>query len=163
MHPGPGHHPTEEPLMRRLLCLVPVVLLSACAAVSSGEEQPVRELASGSYSQQAEQRFEFVTTRADWAPLWDRTARGPIPEVDFSRESVVAVFMGQRPTGGHAIRVEQVVREGPRLTVEVLLQAPGPDCMTTQALTQPYHMVAVPAGATRAEFVTREIAIPCGE
>ncbi len=148
--------------MRSLFLFLPAVLLSACAGVLPGGEQPVRELASGSYSQQAEPRFEFVTTQAEWAPLWDRTSRGPIPEVDFSRESVLAVFMGQRPTGGHAIRVEQVVREGQRLTVEVLLQAPGPDCMTTQALTQPYHLVAVPAGATRAEFVTRDVTVRCG-
>ena len=42
-------------------------------------------------------------------------------------------------------RVSRVTRTGGDLRIEVVETAPGPDCVTTSALTQPVALVAVPA------------------
>ncbi len=54
------------------------------------------------------------------------------------------VFLGARPTGGHAVTIESVERGPNGLVVHALATAPAPDTMTTQALTSPMHAVAVP-------------------
>jgi hypothetical protein len=82
---------------------------------------------------------------------------GDRPAVDFSRDVVVAVSAGQRPTGGHEIAIERVINNGGELTVEVVETTPGPNCMTTASLTQPVDVVVVPGVAPRSwSFVERK-------
>lgn len=55
-----------------------------------------------------------VDSAAQWLELWSRhsgIAQSAPPEVDFSREMVVAVFLGQRPRGG--VRVELILQADP--------------------------------------------------
>ena len=70
--------------------------------------------------------------------MGDRTA------VDFTRDMVVAVAAGQRPTGGYEIAVDRVRQAKGELTVEVVETAPGPNCVTTASLTQPVDVVVIP-------------------
>lgn len=92
-----------------------------------------------------------------WADFWSELGVGDRPAVDFSRDVVVAVAAGQRPTGGHEIAVERVINSGGELTVEVVETTPGPNCMTTASLTQPVDVVVVPGVAPRSwSFVQRK-------
>ena len=70
------------------------------------------------------------------------------PSVDFTREVVVAVFMGTRPTAGFTIEITRVRVEGPALVVTYKETRPAPDGVTAQVLTSPFHIVAVPRGTT---------------
>jgi hypothetical protein len=79
----------------------------------------------------------------------------PVPAVDFERDMVILVAMGQRPTGGYQIEVSQVVRADTLLTATVTETAPGRSCMTTQAFTAPAVAVRVPRFAGQVRF--REI------
>ena len=75
----------------------------------------------------------------------------PQQAVDFNRESVVAVYMGEQKTGGYSVEITSVKLEGGKLVVTVKQNRPSPGAMVTQALTQPYHAVKipkVPAGTT---------------
>ena len=67
---------------------------------------------------------------------------GP-PPVDFSSEIVVAVFLGSRPTGGYSVRIADIVREGDGIRVTAEETQPGPNCVVSQAFTQPFVLVAV--------------------
>jgi hypothetical protein len=92
-----------------------------------------------------------------WADFWSELGVGDRPAVDFSRDVVVAVAAGQRPTGGHEIAVERVINNGGELAVEVVETTPGPNCMTTASLTQPVDVVVVPGVAPRSwSFVERK-------
>ena len=108
---------------------------------------------SGSMSGVRQARAVVVQTAAQWERLWDEHATGnpaPIPSVDFSREAVVAVFAGERRSGGFRIAVE--VLEDPRtdaVTVLYNVRAPAaPDGMAISMMTQPFlfHKIAKPAG-----------------
>jgi hypothetical protein len=79
-----------------------------------------------------------------WAEFWSELGVGDRPEVDFSRDLVVAVAAGQRPTGGHEIAVDRVSQHNGELTIAVVETTPGPNCMTTSSLTQPVDVVVVP-------------------
>ena len=144
---------------------VPLLLLAslsvACMGPAPSEELPITRLATGQHSLQTEQRFEVITGQSQFRHLWSRFDSGSPPALDFTQETAIAVFMGERPTGGYAIRVESVAQGNGELLVKVVLQAPGPECITTQAFTQPYEMVSVPVGPTRASFSTRRVLLPC--
>ena len=82
----------------------------------------------------------------------------PVPDVDFSRDMVIMVAMGEQRSGGNAIEVTNVVAVGSRLVVEVKTAVPGPGCATHDALTQPHDMVKVPALSAVVQFHDRSAA-----
>lgn len=147
--------------MHRLFLLALPLLAVACRGPAIPEELPITLLAQGQHSHQIEQRFDWITGEADFTALWQALRPGDPPPVDFESDGVIAVFMGERATGGHAIQVERVARRDQELLVDVVLQTPGPECMTTQALTQPYQLVLVPQAAPRAIFAARTAVNPC--
>ena len=61
----------------------------------------------------------------------------------------LTVRAGERRTGGHAIRVTNVRREGPKLIVRCEITAPADGVMVTQALTSPAQTVSVDERAVR--------------
>jgi hypothetical protein len=92
-----------------------------------------------------------------WDQFWSELAVGDRPAVDFTRDVVVAVAAGQRPTGGYEIAIDRVTESAGELTVEVLERSPGPNCMTTASLTQPVDIVMIPAAQARSwSFLERK-------
>lgn len=71
--------------------------------------------------------------------------------VDFSRESVVALFLGVRPSGGYGIELQarQARIEGDRAIVPVQLRQPTPGMMQIQMLTSPCLYFAIENGGYR--------------
>jgi len=67
------------------------------------------------------------------------------PILDFTTEIVVGVFLGTRPTGGYMAGVLSVTTDGAAgATVSFEERQPGSNCITTQALTQPFIIIAIP-------------------
>ena len=85
-------------------------------------------------------REEFGTGAGD-APLEYELPRGGRVRL--------TVRLGERRTGGHAIRVRRVTRDGPILTVRCEITAPRDDSLLTQALTYPAQTVSVDDGLVR--------------
>lgn len=62
---------------------------------------------------------------------------------DSGRGTYLAVFWGQKPTGGYSLGVASARREGEGVTVRLMLEKPPEDAMVTQALTYPYAVAVV--------------------
>ena len=63
--------------------------------------------------------------------------------VDFTRQLVLLATMGTQPSGGFKIGVQSAM-EGPEdVIVEVLLTSPGPACIHTEALSNPYEFALI--------------------
>ena len=90
-----------------------------------------------------ESRRLIIRAANAWSAFWSELGMGQRPAVDFTKDIVVAVAAGQRPSGGYEIQVRRVTRQAGELTVEVLETAPGPNCMTSAALTQPVDVVVL--------------------
>jgi PrcB C-terminal len=84
-----------------------------------------------------------------WAGFWSELGVGERPAVDFTRDIVIAVAAGQRPSGGHEIAVSRISQAAGALTIEVSEMSPGPNCMTSGSLTQPVDVVVIPAASVR--------------
>lgn len=104
-----------------------------------------------------EARRLVIRDANSWDQFWSELGVGERPAVDFTRDVVVAVAAGQRPTGGYEIAVDRVSQANGELSVEVVERTPGPNCMTTASLTQPVDVVVVPlADAKSWSFVERK-------
>ena len=63
--------------------------------------------------------------------------------IDFRSRFAVAAFAGRCPTGGYGITVRRLSVRAKTLRVVVTLRRPRPGEVNVQALTRPYHVVAV--------------------
>jgi VWFA-related protein len=85
-----------------------------------------------------------VRTESEWQALWQRHAPGrPAPAVDFSRNMVVAVFLGSRPSGGYQVQITEARIQGTTLVVYWREGRPGPGQVAAQVMTSPSHIVTV--------------------
>jgi hypothetical protein len=96
-----------------------------------------------------ESRRLIIRDANAWDQFWSELGVGDRPAVDFTRDVVVAVAAGQRPTGGYEIAVDRITQANGELRVEVVERTPGPNCVTTASLTQPVDVVIVPAADAR--------------
>jgi hypothetical protein len=87
-----------------------------------------------------------------WAAVWLRHSPLPeLPQVDFAREMLVVVALGERPTGGYGILVDSAAAKPGGLTIWVRTISPGPGCAVTPAVSQPVDIARLP----RSEGVVR--------
>ena len=107
------------------------------------------ELASGNQASGGESpRFFVATSQAELENVWGQAygslrPQPEVPQVDFSQESVAGMFLGQKPTGGYGVNVQDVTLEDGEVYVQVNVTEPAPDAITTQAFTNPWVMVRV--------------------
>jgi hypothetical protein len=99
-----------------------------------------------------------VRDAAGLETLWklaygDESTGSPLPEVDFETHLVLAVALGERPTGGYAIRVGEVVPVADGLEARIEVTAPGRACAVSLAFTQPVDFVALPVRTGTVRFV----------
>lgn len=63
--------------------------------------------------------------------------------VDFEKEMVIAVFMGERPTAGYSIDIVEVVEYAGKLEVQINMRKPSPGDIVGQVITSPFCIVRV--------------------
>lgn len=129
------------------------LMLVLIAAIVQGTAPSMRSLDKGDQSNIDDARQAVARTQADWDTLWrqhspDRAA----PNVDFSKEMVVAVFMGSRPTAGFAIAIVGTREEKGALVVQYKEGRPARGLVTAQVITSAYHIAALPRHAGDVKF-----------
>ena len=115
---------------------------------------PMRSIDKGLNSNIDAARQATVRTADEWSKLWTQHAgERTKPAVDFSKDVVVAVFMGTRPSAAFTVEIVGTRTEGATLIVSYKETRPAPGGVAAQILTSPYHIVAVPKGsATDVKF-----------
>jgi len=132
-----------------LACLIPLSTLATPGLAAAAEKAPTaifRVLEQGSHSGVDSQRFDTIRDKTALRSLWQthgKSASPPLPEVDFSKEMVIAAFAGQKNTGGYQLNLTGLDRRRGHIDISLSLTQPGPDCIVTQALTQPYVIVRI--------------------
>ena len=110
-------------------------------------------LSGGSYSGVEREEQLVIDSQTEYAELMEKLGRAEdTKEIDFSRFIVIAVFMGEKPTGGYDIRIQSIVRKDGLLEVHVLTRVPKEGEMVTQALSSPYHIVLCPRPSGKDSF-----------
>ena len=127
---------------------------SAAAQVSTS----VQVLQSGAQSLYDATTVEtrVSSSATEFNAVWQLAAGTQIPapaapSVDFTKQKVVTVFMGQKPTGGYGLRLvsSNLRRDGLRLLLEA--SAPAAGLVQSQVITSPYLMLTVDASVKEVE------------
>jgi len=74
---------------------------------------------------------------------------------------VVAVVDMVRPTGGYGIEVQEAQEGMDGIWLTIIRTKPGVGCITTQSLTQPYHLVAIRKSGKRCIPSYVDVIYPC--
>ena len=90
---------------------------------------------------------------AEWAGLWRQHAGDkPLPPVDFGSRTVVAVFLGTRPSAGFAAEIAGVREANGALVVEWQERRPETGSVSAQVLTSPAVIASVRKFAGEIKF-----------
>lgn len=131
-------------------------------SAGSGPVTPV-VLDAGPNSARTSPYLAAAYNEAQMRAVWGSHRPGTSPPfVDFDKETVVAVFLGTRATGGFTVVIEKATRDGDDLVVNWLEGRPGATCVVTQALTSPYVIVRVPKVTGTVRFESRVTTYECG-
>jgi hypothetical protein len=114
---------------------------------------PLRTVEKGGQSLVDTQRQVTARDSAEWTSVWKaHNWDSPAPAVDFSRDMVVGVFMGTRPTAGYGVEIVGYRDSGTGVVVQYRETMPARDAITAQILVSPYHLVAIPKRAGTVSF-----------
>lgn len=143
--------------MRAAFSLLVLLALAGCVQSGTPESTAMRwrTLDVGDHSAIGDPTRALLLDEASWDDLWARHAQGqPRPAVDFPREVVIAIVLGERSVGCWAVRVTDVRLVGQEAVVDVVVYDEGRAGECAGATTSAYHLVAVegrPGGARFSE------------
>ena len=130
---------------KTLTALTLVSLVSLVFIVSAQNAPAPRTLDKGDRSNIHSTRMVVLRTADEWQALWAQHApERQRPAVDFSREMVVGVFLGTKPTAAYGVAVLSTIDGGGALLVKYRVAEPPSGTITAQVITYPYHLAAVP-------------------
>ncbi len=132
--------------MKKLFAIVILfVLVSGCIQTQEPPKQPpdLETISRSGFGGLNEQGDYVINSEGEWSELLNRTRirfQEP-PSIDFSKNTVIAVFLGTRSTGGYTIEIKDIVETDDEVMVYVEETSPGPGENVIMAVTQPYHIV----------------------
>lgn len=89
-----------------------------------------------------------IQSQGKFKELWDSVYKNSlpapsVPEVDFEKCTIIAVFMGQKPTGGYGINITKIEEYEKSIVVTIKETTPEEGSMLFQVLTSPMHIVKI--------------------
>ena len=120
-------------------------LLCAAALLFAMQPAAIETIAADSMSGIDAPRQSVARTDAEWSALWKAHGSGrPAPKVDFTTRTVVAVFLGSRPSAGYRVEITGTRQDGKTLIVTWREIPPDRDSLLAQVLTSPAHLASIP-------------------
>ena len=132
----------------RLLGACTLALAGCCSSPAEDDVEP-KTLVTGHQSAIESASTEVLRTPEQWQAWWGRHAAGGLepreaPAVDWSRDMVVAVTLGERPSLGYGVELESAVRDEGVVRLVFRERAPAPGTMQGQVVTHPFACVVLP-------------------
>ncbi len=149
--------------MKRTIFLAVFLALLSISGGTRAEDVdvPIQKRFSGGHGGVRTAGQQVIGDAETWETLWKkihrtRTPAPKLPDVDFEKQTVIAVFMGERTSGGYGIRVTSVTETAKEIVVSIARRSPPPGAMTISVMTQPYDMVVVAKSDKPVRFGARQ-------
>jgi hypothetical protein len=129
--------------LRSVCELLVAAAIAACDGAAGGAvSRPIPFVDHGSTQQSAnDDGVRLVVTTEPGS-----TGLGQLMPSPQSGRLYIAVFAGSKRTGGYAVQVERIERQGDRLQVQARFTEPAPGAITIQVLTSPAQVVSIERG-----------------
>ena len=114
-------------------------------------EVPLQILAIGMQGGGVRRANLIISEPNEWKRVWDVYAstlqfKPPQPAIDFKKQSVIAVFLGEQLAADRAVRIVRIAQSAKAMTVHYLVsQGTTKDAsgMTVSQTTQPFHFAVI--------------------
>lgn len=159
--------------MKNIFILISILGLLSCkpseSSTSSVAEKTVFtpiEIQSGDNGGYKTKTNLIISTQKEFLQIWEQAFanymnKETAPEVDFEKNVIILVALGQKTSGGHTIKVNSVIESKDNTIVNILNTSPGKGCMTTEAITYPYQIVQIEKPKNTVQFSTIGKVIDC--
>lgn len=157
--------------MRKVFPKYSLILFTfiAFSCANSGSENvkiSFEVIHEGSYSAIGDKRELIIYNDSQYRALMNDLYKNldqmpKIPDVDFKKNSLVAVFIGSRASGGYGVKIDSIIETSNKLIVNITETTPGKNCMVTDAITSPYVIVKITKTDLKADFKTTKTEKDC--
>lgn len=130
-----------------------LAILAGCASDGGGSESGATVLQAGNHSslkdQTEEQYHDSAAFQAAWTKIYTGQGSTPaLPNIDFTKNTVVMYAIGEKKTNGWSIRVDHAGADGAGYTVGFTVNQPGNNCSRSgNETTDPFIVASVPTTA----------------
>jgi len=126
-----------------------VIVAASASGQAAKDEIAIVKQWNGAMSGETKAQRVVIRKADEWKKLWAKTHGNvtpppAVPEVDFDKNMVLAVYQGQKGSGGYDVKIVKVVKGNKGVTAQVKETAPGKDDIVLTVITSPYHIVVVP-------------------
>ncbi len=129
--------------------LLPLLLVIAMQSASSS----VTVISRAEMSMVDSPRQAVARSTAEWAALWrQHDWDSAPPKIDFNTRTVIAVFLGSRPSAGFAVEIVGTREANGTLIVQWQERRPSRDSVSAQVLTSPAIIASIPKFAGEIKF-----------
>ena len=144
-----------------------IFLFSSCSSginkktkLMNQEEIAFEIIAQDDFGGMTESKFITIKDKNSLNEIYNLISKGrmpklEIPAIDFKKEIVIALFLGEKTSGGHSITVKQIENINDKVIVTYKIDSPKKGEMVTTVMTHPYCIIKMPK--TLKEVVFKEI------
>jgi hypothetical protein len=129
--------------------LIPILfILLACNSMkNSGTSNEAKSnlytlLYSSNYQGRDEESNVVITNEKELTTLFQSVGNEQVPKVDFTKNQVVALFLGSKNTGGYSISIDRAEVIGNQIMIYKKIETPKGGMVTT-AFTNPFVIVTI--------------------
>ncbi len=151
--------------------VLPLVFVSfgiiGCSTMGSDEKKlPMEIVMDGTFSAIDDKREILINSNEQYQSLMNEVYKNldqmpRIPVVDFTKNSVIAVFIGPRNNGGFMVAIDSINDGSNSISVNVTETTPGKNCVVTEAATKPFTIVKIPKTDKKPVFKYKQIVKDC--
>lgn len=147
--------------------LLVAALLAGCEGdiiVDPDDEGPVRfeTLYQSQFSDIDDSGEEIVRSSSEWTRVWNAIgADRSRPSVNFDRDMVAVVAMGERPDSCYDIEIRDIEVDFGVVEIDVDLIEPGPNCACSDVIVQPVHAVVLDRISAPVDFNYDRVVLTC--
>ncbi|MGE4346509.1 MAG: protease complex subunit PrcB family protein [Flavobacteriaceae bacterium] len=127
--------------IRLFWLITTIVLVYSCSTAKSAKEVSYQILTDSAYQGKKQQSYEVIDNENNLKELYRTVKDNQIPDVDFSKSRIVALFMGEKNTGGYSIGIDEIKTEKEKVIIKV--KKTYPEGMATMAFSQPYMIAKI--------------------
>ena len=160
-----------------ILFLGALISIFISSSKNKGKEMSYQDITQDIIFESSERGYFLINSSEEWESFKNTSVsknRGgmfisslntanptSLPSIDFEKNSVIAVFMGMRNTGGFDIRVKKILETNENILVTVEEISPDKNCNVIQIITYPYQVVLTPKITKKVDYKTIETIKKC--
>lgn len=102
----------------------------------------------------SEEKQELITDEKTFTGYWQSFyPLLSLPRIDFTKQAVVVLIAGEKPTAGYSLQVSRLEEQEDQLVIHYRVLSPPADAVTAQVITHPWTLQVISKPTKPVEFL----------